>query len=260
LSAPLLDRTAIVARLRAVGCVFAEDEADLLMSSADTPADLQAMVDRRVDGLPLEHILGWAEFYGLRIAVAPGVFVPRPRTELLVRRAVRLVDRPESIVVDLCCGSGAVGAAVAASADGIRLYAADIDAVSVSSARRNLEPYGGRVFEGDLFSPLPSDLRGRVDVLIANVPYVPTGALALLPAEARLHEPRLALDGGTDGHDVLRRVAAEAPEWLAPHGHLLVETSEQQASTAADILDQAGFTAHVIRDEELGATAVIADR
>jgi release factor glutamine methyltransferase len=259
LSAPLLDRTAIVSRLRAAGCVFAEDEADLLMSSADTPADLQAMVDRRVDGLPLEHVLGWAGFYGLRITVGPGVFVPRPRTELLVRRAVRLVDRSESIVVDLCCGSGAVGAAVAASVDRVRLYAADIDPVSVACARRNLQPYGGQVFQGDLFAPLPADLRGRVDVLIANVPYVPTGALALLPAEARLHEPRLALDGGTDGHDVLRRVAAEAPEWLAPHGHLLVETSEQQAATATAILERAGLTPRVVRDEELDATAVIGD-
>ncbi|HEV7899569.1 MAG TPA: putative protein N(5)-glutamine methyltransferase [Planosporangium sp.] len=255
-----LHRVAIVARLRAAGCVFAEDEADLLISSAGTPADLLAMVGRRIDGLPLEHILGWARFCAIRVTVAPGVFVPRARTELLVRQAVALAGSHEAIVVDLCCGSGAVGAAVAALADQVRLYAADIDPVSVACARRNLEPLGGRVYQGDLFTPLPGYLRRRVDVLVANVPYVPTAAISLLPPEAQLHEPRLALDGGADGLDVLRRMAAEAPGWLAPHGHLLVETSERQASTAAEILDRAGLTPRVVRDDDLDATAVIGDR
>jgi len=255
-----LHRVAIVARLRAAGCVFAEDEADLLISSAGTAADLLAMVDRRIDGLPLEHIVGWARFCGIRVTVAPGVFVPRARTELLVRRAAALAGRHEAIVVDLCCGSGAIGAAIAASTDQIRLHAADIDPVSVACARRNLTPYGGRVYEGDLFAPLPGHLRRRVDVLVANVPYVPTEEISLLPPEARLHEARLALDGGTDGLDLLRRMAAEAPGWLASHGHLLVETSEWQASTAAAVLDRAGFTPHVVRDEDLDATVVIGDR
>ena len=116
------------------------------------------------------------------------------------------------------------------------------------------------MYQGDLFTPLPGHLRRRVDVLVANVPYVPTGAIGLQPREARLHEPRLALDGGADGLDVLRRMAAEAPDWLAPRGRLLVETSERQASTAAAVLDRAGFTPHVVRDEDLDATAVIGER
>jgi release factor glutamine methyltransferase len=256
-----LHRVPIVARLRAAGCVFAEDEADLLISSAGTAADLLAMVDRRIGGLPLEHVVGWARFCGMRITVAPGVFVPRARTELLVRRAAAaLAGRHEAIVVDLCCGSGAVGAAIAASTDQIRLHAADIDPVSVACARHNLAPYCGRVYEGDLFTPLPAYLRRRVAVLVANVPYVPTEEISLLPPEARLHEPRLALDGGSDGLDLLRGMAAEAPGWLAPHGHLLVETSEWQASTAAEVLGRAGFTPHVVRDEDLDATVVIGDR
>src|SRR5919109_1426055 len=111
-SPPPRTRSAIVARLRAAGCVFAKDEARLLMSAATSPTELAAAVQRRVDGTPLEYVLGWAEFCGLRIAVEPGVFVPRRRTELLVREAVALV-RPGAVVVDLCCGSGAVGAAVA---------------------------------------------------------------------------------------------------------------------------------------------------
>jgi release factor glutamine methyltransferase len=255
-----LQRAAIVARLRAAGCVFAEDEADLLLSSAATAAELEDMVGRRVEGLPLEHVVGWAPFCGVRVAVAPGVFVPRARTELLVRQAVALAGARGAVVVDLCCGSGAIGAAVAAAAGRISLYAAAVDPVSVACARGNLEPLGGRVYQGDLFTPLPGSLRRRVDVLVANVPYVPTEAIDLLPPEARLHEPRLALDGGADGLEVLRRIAAEALDWLAPRGHLLVETSLRQAPTAAEVMDRAGLGPKVVRDEDLDATVVIGER
>jgi release factor glutamine methyltransferase len=249
-------RIEIVARLRAAGCVFAEDEADLLVSSAAGPADLRDLVDRRVAGFPLEHLLGWVRFGGLRITVAPGVFVPRVRTELLVREATALT-RASSTVVDLCCGSGAIGTAIAASIRGSRLHAADLDPVAVGCARLNLRPYGGRAYQGDLYTPLPAGLRGRVDVLVANVPYVPTDVLGLLPPEARLHEPRVAHDGGPDGLDVLRRVAAEALAWLAPGGRILVETSERQAPTAVAILDRAGIAGSVTHAEELDATVVI---
>ncbi|MDT7748309.1 MAG: release factor glutamine methyltransferase, partial [Pseudonocardiales bacterium] len=206
----------MVTRLRAAGCVYAEDEARLLISSARTPADLAAMVDRRVRGLPLEHVLGWAEFCGLRIAVDTGVFVPRRRTEFLVRQAASLA-RPGAVVLDLCCGSGAVGAALAATVERAEIHAVDIDPAAVLCARRNLA--GGQVYEGDLYEPLPDALRGRVDVLVANAPYVPTEAIGLMPPEARVHEPRVALDGGSDGLDVQRRVTAEAPRWLASGGY-----------------------------------------
>jgi len=242
-----------VARLRAAGCVFAEDEARLLVSAARTPADLTAMVDRRAAGLPLEHVLGWAEFCGLKVAVDPGVFVPRRRTEFLVRQAAQLAP-PEPVVVDLCCGSGAVGAALTAMLDPAELHAVDIDPEAVRCARRNLR---GHVHEGDLFAPLPATLRGRVDVLVANVPYVPTGDLGLLPPEARVHEPRVALDGGADGLDVLRRVAAGAPRWLAPRGHLLVETSEGQVPAAVAALIHNGLSARVRRSAALHATVVV---
>ncbi|HEX6338313.1 MAG TPA: putative protein N(5)-glutamine methyltransferase [Jiangellaceae bacterium] len=251
-------RAAIVEQLRAAGCVWADDEADLLISATSTPADLQSIVARRVDGEPLEHIVGWARFGGIRVMVAPGVFVPRARTELLVRAAVRPVGRRNAVVLDLCCGSGAVGAAVAAKAAGpLHLHAADVDPASVACARLNLAPWGGHVYQGDLFAALPSHLHRRVDVLVANVPYVPTAQIGMLPREARLYEPRLSLDGGVDGLDVLRRVAAEAPGWLAPRGHLIVETSQPQSSAALELLDRAGLPARVITDSELGATAVI---
>jgi len=130
------------------------------------------MVDRRPAGLPLEHVLGWAEFCGLRIAVDPGVFVPRRRTELLVCQAAAVAPQgagpadlaasqaivePRVVFVDLCCGSGAVGAALAVALDRVALYAVDIDPVA-----------GGQVFEGDLYEPLPAALWGRVDILVAN--------------------------------------------------------------------------------------------
>jgi release factor glutamine methyltransferase len=250
---------AIVSRLRAVGCVFADDEARLLVEAAGSPAELAAMVDRRVGGLPLEHVLGWVEFCGQRVLVDPGVFVPRQRTGFLVRQAAALA-RPGAVVVDLCCGSGAVGAVLATLVDGIDLHAADIDPAAVRCARRNLATTGGRVHEGDLYDPLPRALRGRVDVLVANAPYVPTHDIALLPAEARVHEARLALDGGADGLDTLRRVAADAPQWLAPGGHLLFETSERQAPRALDTVAGAGLTARVVTSDELYATVVIGTR
>ncbi|MEV4461021.1 putative protein N(5)-glutamine methyltransferase [Microbispora sp. NPDC049633] len=252
--------SSVVARLRAAGCVFAEDEARLLVSAARTPVELDDMVDRRARGLPLEHVIGWAEFCGLRLAVDPGVFVPRPRTEFLVRQAAALA-RPGAVVVDLCCGSGAMGAALAAVAGPVELHAVDVDPAAVRCARRNLAPADGKVvgtvYEGDLYAALPAALRGRVDVLVASPPYVPTGAIGLLPPEAREHEPQVALDGGADGLDVVRRVVAGAAGWLAPGGHLLVETSESQAEQTAEAVARTGLAARLTHDDELDATAVI---
>jgi release factor glutamine methyltransferase len=250
------DLAGIIARLRAAGCVFAEDEAGLLVDSAGTPTDLAAMVDRRVAGHPLEQVLGWAEFAGLRILLEPGVFVPRRRTELLVREAAA-VTAPGALVVDLCCGSGAIGAALLAAGDRIDLHAVDIDPAAVRCARRNIAAAGGgQVHAGDLYAPLPTTLQGRVDVVVANVPYVPSEAIDTLPPEAREHEPPLALDGGPDGLDVLRRVAARAGEWLAPGGHLFVETSSGQVDRAVEAFERGGLLTRVARSADLGATVV----
>jgi release factor glutamine methyltransferase len=252
----ILPASDVVALLRAAGCVFAEDEARLIVDAACSPADLATLVNRRVGGEPLEHVLGWAEFCGLRIAVDSSVFVPRRRTELLVRLAADLLE-PGAVVVELCCGAAAVATALAASVPGVALHAVDIDPAAVRSARRNLEPVGGRVYEGDLDAPLPAALRGHVDVMVANAPYVPTDAIPLMPPEARDHEPGVALDGGADGLDVQRRVAAVAPRWLAPGGHLLIETSEAQAPHTAAAVAGAGLIPWVERCDELDATAVV---
>jgi release factor glutamine methyltransferase len=246
----------VVARLRAAGCVFAEDEAALLTSAA-TGADLDAMIERRCAGEPLEYILGWVSFLGRRIAVEPGVFVPRRRTELLAELAVEFAA-PGAIAVELCCGAGAIGAVMTAAVEGLELYAGDIDPIAARCAQRNLP--GAYVYSGDLFDGLPDAVRGRVEVLAANVPYVPSAAIATMPPEAREHEPRRALDGGTDGLDLARRVAAAAPGWLAPGGHLLIETSEEQAPIAAAAFAAARLTARIASDHERGATVVIGRR
>jgi release factor glutamine methyltransferase len=257
----------VTGALRAAGCVFAEDEARLLMAAAVSPAELTAMVGQRAGGMPLEQVLGWAEFCGLRIEVDPGVFVPRRRTEFLVGQAAAgggpgadgAGEAGGPVIVDLCCGSGALGVALAAALGGADLHAADVDPAAVACARRNVIPAGGRVHAGDLFAALPADLRGRVDILVVNVPYVPSAEIALLPAEAREHEPRVALDGGPDGLDVVRRVAAQAAAWLAPGGRLLTETSERQAAAAAAIVAGGGLAAAVVSDEDWRATVVIGE-
>jgi release factor glutamine methyltransferase len=217
------------------------------------------MVRQRVSGLPLEQILGWAEFGGWRIAVEPGVFVPRRRTELILRQALMLA-MPQPVVVELCCGSAALALALASTLRDVELYATDIDPVAVRCARRNLAglPEPADVLEGDLYEPLPQSLAGRVDLLLANAPYVPTDSIELMPPEARLYEPRMALDGGSDGLDLLRRIITGARHWLGPNGRLLVETGRSQAPASVAACERHGLAARIVTADELDATVVLA--
>jgi release factor glutamine methyltransferase len=251
------DLTGTIRRLRAAGCVFAEDEAAVLDAAASDPVHLSELVGRRVLGEPLEQVVGYADFCGVRVRLRPGVFVPRVRSELLVETALAELRRGGETVVDLCCGSGALGLAVRGKAPTIRLVAADSDPAAVECARDNL---GGDVYQGDLFAALPDSLCGHIDVLLANVPYVASGHIALLPAEARLHEPRTALDGGEDGLDVFRAVVAGAVDWLAPGGLLLSEVTEAQSDTALAVVREAGLLGEVVEDEDREARTVTARR
>jgi release factor glutamine methyltransferase len=248
----------ITARLRAAGCVFAEDEARLLTAAAGSAEELDRLVADRMAGRPLEQLLGWASFCGLRVAVEPAVFVPRRRTELLVRLAGSVLPAG-GVLVELCCGSAAIALALAGFGPA-ELYALDLDPAAVRCARRNLAGTNAQVLQGDLYRPLPPSMRGRVDVLVANAPYVPSEAVALMPPEAREHEPRLALDGGPDGLDVQRRIIAEAPSWLAPGGSLLIETGRAQAPDTAAAMRSAGLLVRIEIDDELDATAVVGRR
>ncbi len=250
----------VAARLRSAGSVFAEDEARLLVEAAANAAELTLLIGRRVAGEPIEYILGWAEFCGLHIGVRPGVFVPRRRTEFLVERATALESESRHpLVVDVCCGSGAIGAALATRLPGMRLFASDIDATAVACASENLHGVGV-VLHGDLFAPLPADLRGQVDLIVANAPYVPTSDISLMPREARLYETLSTLDGGSDGLNLHRRISVEAHDWLVPGGHLLLETSERQAERTARIVAEAGLDARISRSEEFDATVVTGTR
>jgi release factor glutamine methyltransferase len=239
---------ALVDRLRAAGCVFAEEEAALLAGSASGD-ELEALVVRRIGGEPLEQVLGFVDFCGRRFALEPGVFVPRQRSTLLVEEAVRLGG---AVVVDLCCGCGALGLVVGDRL-GARLHAVDLDPAAVRCARRN----GADALVGDLYDPLPAAVRGTVDLLLLNAPYVPTSAVADLPPEAREHEPLLALDGGPDGMAVQRRALAEAASWLSSGGHLLTETSTVQADRLAAAASSYGLEPRIVRDEDLGATVLV---
>lgn len=254
----------LIDQLRAAGCVFAEEEARLLLDAAPDVPSLESMTRRRLDGEPLEHVIGWTWFRELRIEVDPGVFVPRRRTEFLADQAIALASGAEGtgpplVVVDLCCGSGAVGVAIVTelerSGRSAQLHAVDVDPAAVACACRNVGDRG-EVHLGDLYAPLPAALAGRVDLLVANAPYVPTEAIALMPPEARLYEPRNALDGGADGLAVLTRVIADAPTWLAPGGHLLVETSRGQVPRVAELVVDAGLDLRVVTSDELDATVV----
>ncbi|MGZ5398828.1 MAG: putative protein N(5)-glutamine methyltransferase [Nocardioides sp.] len=250
------DPAAVVARLRAAGCLFADEEAALLRAAA-TGAELETLVVRRVAGEPLEHLLGWVEFSGARYVVTPGVFVPRRRSELLASVVAAIVPT-HPVIVELCCGAGAIGAAVSERVPEAEVWASDLDPVAVACARRNLPPE--RVVEGDLYDGLPPGLRGRISVVVVNAPYVPTDAIATMPAEARDHEPRLALDGGSDGLDLHRRVMGEAGPWLAPGGAVVIETSRGQAAGTVAAAELAGFAVRVVSDDTLDATSVVATR
>ncbi len=263
---------ATTARLAAAGCVSAEAEARWLLDEVlELPAAgaaarrreplpqpaaraLERMVARRVAGEPLQYVIGWAPFGPLRIRVGPGVFVPRPETELVADRAaahLRAVPSPAT-AVDLCTGSGVIACFLAEAAPGARVLATEVDAKALVWARRNLGDRAVELLEGDLDEPLPEELRSCVDVLVANVPYVPSGAIPLLPHDVRVHEPLVALDGGPDGLDVLRRVVARAGHWLAPGGWLVCELGDDQGEGVSALLAGAGLRDVAIRPDLTG--------
>jgi release factor glutamine methyltransferase len=248
----------VEARLRAAGCVWAEDEAALLEEAAASPGELESLVARRVAGEPLETVLGWVEFLGRRLVVAAGVFVPRRRTELLARTALERaravpVCHGRPVVVEMCCGV----APVAASLEGApaEVHASDVSAAALGCAGSNAP--SAALHLGDLYDALPAGLLGRVGVLAANAPYVPSDRVAAMPPEARDHEPLVALDGGVDGVDLHRRIAADAARWLAPGGVLLVETSRSQASLTTAAMAAAGLATHVVADPETGGCVAV---
>jgi release factor glutamine methyltransferase len=250
-----LDRPAITEALAAAGCIAPAEEADELIAAAGGELGvLEELLARRCTGEPLAWLTGSTRFCGIDLHVAPGVYVPRWQTEPLARRAAALLP-PGGIGVDLCTGAGAIAATMLVAVPTARVLGTELDGAAARTARRN----GVEVFEGDLDAPLPAELEGRVDVLTAVVPYVPGDQLGLLPRDVRDYEPRLALDGGGDGTDVLARTVRRGPRWLRPGGWLLLELGGEQAEPIGELLREVGFgDPEVLVDEECDPRGVCA--
>ena len=215
---------------------------------------LDDLVSRRTDGEPIAWLTGAVTFCGVELLVAPGVYVPRWQTEALARRAATLLP-VAGVAADLCTGVGAIAAVLAAAVPTAQVLATELDPTAVQCARRN----GVEVFEGFLDDPLPRELAHRVDVLTAVVPYVPTGSLRLLPRDVRTFEPRLALDGGVDGTDLLEEVARRSVGWLSPGGWLLLELGGDQAEPIGQLLHELGFVGlDVMADDDGDPRAICA--
>lgn len=219
---------------------------------------LESLIVRRMAGEPLEMLVGWVAFAGERIAVTPGLFVPRRRSELLVRLAIAAAP-DGGIVADICCGTGAIGAVVARRRPDLIVVAADVDGDAAACARRNL-PVGAAVYVGNLLSPLPDALRGRLDAIVANAPYVPTGQIAMMPREAREHERVGTLDGGGDGLDIQRRLLVQSVDWLTDDGVIIVETSRRQAELSLAAAEASGLRGRIEHDADSDAWAMAATR
>lgn len=196
---------------------------------------LGALVERRVAGSPLGHLTGRQSFMGVELLAGPEALVPRVETEILGRTALDLVRTTDgSLVVDLCTGAGNLAAAVAVAAPHVTLHAADLSTAAVGLARANMVFTGvaDRVtlHEGDLFDALPAELRGEVDVLICNPPYISSARVGEMAAEISEHEPRMAFDGGSLGLSIVSRLVQEAPDWVRPGGWLCFEIGLGQGS------------------------------
>ncbi len=263
------DTAELVAALRGAGSVFAEEELAELQRAADESDVIEAIemyVERRTLGEPIEHIVGSARFAELRIVVHPGVFVPRRRTELV---ATIVADRLREVadaatgrprLLDFGCGTGAIAALAAHRVPGIDIVAVDAESNAVACARVNLP--GALVVQASALDALDDHGASEpFDVVAANLPYVPTAELALMPHEARDFEPLIALDGGTDGLDPLHEHAWAIGARLRTGGIAVTEVAPHQVETATAMLEQAGFVSVVVRtDEASGATALVATR
>lgn len=226
----------LVARLRAVGCVFAEEEAAEIRRVVGRDEErADAVVTARRSGIPLEHALGTALFAGVEVAVGPGVFVPRARAEILVETAA--AARPDArVVVDLGTGSGAIAAALTRRLPAAEVYGVDLDTTALAYAVSNGARFGFHVHESDWWDALPPELRRRVDLAVAYLPHVPTTRLDEIPGDYRAHEPDLSVAGGRDGLDPLRHVLAGLDTWLSPAGVLVTLVADEQLTTARELV------------------------
>lgn len=227
----------------------------------------RALVARRADHEPLQHLLGYEDFRGLRLRVTPDVLIPRPETEGLVEWALELLNASSSngspLLADIGTGSGAIACALAAACPDARVVATDISPAALAVAEGNVRALGlggrVRVIAGDLLKPLAAE-PAALDMIVANAPYLPSGILPSLPREVFAFEPRQALDGGPDGMEVIRRLLTAAPAALRPGGRLVLEIGEEQAAPLAAVMTAAGFVDVAARDDLRGVSRYLAGR
>lgn len=225
----------------------AELQRALLMGERLTPAQVaeyEALVARRARREPLQHITGSAPFYRLELSVGPGVFVPRPETELLVEEALRVLGtrtgKVAPRIVDLCTGSGAIAAAIKSELPNAQVFAVELSEDAIPYTRKNLEPLGVHLVQGDALTALP-ELAGTFDAVLSNPPYIPPANVPADP-EAALHDPDMALyGGGEDGIQMPSAIAARAFELLTPGGLFIMEHDDTQEEAVAELLARIGF-------------------
>ena len=248
---------AVVARLRAAGCVFAEDEAAILLETAgEDGAVLESLVAQRAAGAPLEPLVGWVRFGSLRLSVGPGVFVPRQRSLQLARAAVHVArEQSRPVMLEPFCGVAPIAASVGAAVPGAEVHAADIDSTALDHARRNL-PTGAGVHQSAGLAGVPQELHGRLTLVASVPPYVPTTATPFIPREALEHEPEAALFAGADGLDHVRSLVDDLVGWLEPNGVALIELNRQQYRAAAAHARRVGWIASPRRGRD-GQTALL---
>lgn len=243
---PVLDAEVLLCTV--LGC----ERAGLWANPARLLTPLQAreffdLVEQRRRRVPVAYLTGRKEFMGLEFSVKPAVLIPRPETELLVETALELLkEHPSPVVVDVGTGSGAIAVSIAFYHPGAHVIATDVSTEALSVAAENARRHGleARItfLAGDLAEALPGDLAERVDLMAANLPYIPTGEMAGLPPEVR-KEPAIALDGGTDGLDLYRRLVPAAAFYLARGGSLLIEIGPGQGQKALDLFAAPGWEA-----------------
>lgn len=231
--------------------------------SPEQRAEMRGLVSRRAAAEPVAYLVGHREFFSLDFLVTPGVFIPRPDTEILVMAALDAAkSRPSPGILELCAGTGCVSISLAKNLPTAQLTAIELHAVPFDVARRNIDRHsvGDRIqlLQGDLFAPLPPG--SRFDLIVSNPPYIPTAEMGELAADIRNHEPATALDGGADGLDVIRRIAAAAADFLNPGGWLLLEFDPAQAHAGTELLRETGYADVEIRPDLAGQARVLAGR
>ncbi|TDO52415.1 release factor glutamine methyltransferase [Kribbella sp. VKM Ac-2527] len=234
--------------LLAFVCGVSRTRLSLIEITADQQTRYDELVARRAQREPLQHLTGTAAFRYRELAVGPGVFVPRPETEVLVGWILdRLADVKSPLVVDLCSGSGAIAGAVATERPDSTVHAVELSPEACVWARRNLEGTGATLHERDIDGCLP-ELDGRVDAVIANPPYIPLTAWESVTTEVRDHDPALALWSGDDGLDEIKVVAATAGRLLRPGGWFGCEHADVQGESAPAVFAATGLFTEV-RDQ-----------